>query len=133
MKDLDRLFNFDPARHEKKSSVRDQRLMQGCEFGGAENRGLRHEMFLEEIGMVDHRPLERLKNHAALLQIFGNDIALDQLIVRENQTRRELVEAARVFENIFAIVIRQCPAEFERRQIEKVDIGKAPELIFAGW
>ena len=96
VKDLDRLFDLDPAWNEKKCSVRDQCLVQRRELGRAQDRRLRHEIFLEKIGVLDHRAFERLKNHAALLQVVGNDIALDQLIAGKNKARREFVQAARV-------------------------------------
>ena len=53
-------------------------------------------MFSEKIGVLDHGALERLENDAALFQVFGNDVALDELIVRENQARGDFIEAARV-------------------------------------
>ena len=59
------------------------------------------------------------------------DIAFNQLVAGENHTRGELIEAARIFQNILAILLRKRAAELEWRQIEKIDIGKAPELIFA--
>ena len=70
--------------------------MQRRELRRAQDRRLRHEMFSEQIGVLDHRAFERLKNHAAFLQVVGDDIALDQLIAGKNQARRELVQAARV-------------------------------------
>ena len=47
--------------------------------------------------MFHYRALERLKNDAAFFQVFGNDIALDQFVVRENHATSELVEAAGIF------------------------------------
>src|SRR5947207_971053 len=96
VKDLDRLFDLDTARNEKKCSVRDQRFVQGGELGRAQDRRLRHEMFSEQIGVLDHGAFERLKNHAAFLQVVRDDIALDQLIAGKNQARSESVQAARV-------------------------------------
>src|SRR5205823_454668 len=61
----------------------------------------------------------------------GNDIALNQLIPSENHPGGELIQAARVMQNIAAIFIRKLRADFERREIEKVDIRKSPGLIFA--
>src|SRR5437868_14036512 len=57
--------------------------MERREFSRAESRFGRHEMFSEEISVLDHRPLKRLENDTAFLQVFGNDIALDQLIERD--------------------------------------------------
>jgi len=50
--------------------------------------------------------LERLKNHASLFQVLRNDVALDQLIVRENQPSRVFVEPAGILQNIVAVVFR---------------------------
>ena len=133
VKDLDRLFDLDPARNEKKCSVRDQCFVQRRELGRAKDRRLRHEMSSEQIGVLDHGAFERLKNHAAFLQVVGDDIALDQLIAGKNQARRELVQAARILQNIGTIIIRKHGTDFEWREIEKIDIGKTPGLIFAGW
>jgi hypothetical protein len=44
--------------------------------------------------VLDHGALERLKNDAALFQVFRNDVALDELIVGENHSTRVLVETA---------------------------------------
>src|ERR1051326_48275 len=95
-------------------------------FGG-------HEIFSEEIGVLDHRALERLKNHTTLFEIFGNNRPLDQLIVRKNHPARELIEPARILQNIFPIIFRERTGTLERHKIEKIDIRKAPRLIFASW
>src|SRR5438876_11129512 len=107
--------------------------MQRGKFRRTERRFGRHEIFSEKIWMLDHRPFERLKNHATLFQVFGNDIALDQLIAGENHARGELIEAARILLNIRAIIVRELRAEFERREIKKIDIGKPPGMIFSRW
>ena len=88
-------------------------------------------MFPEQVGVLDHGALERLKDYTALFQLIGNDVALDQLIVRKDHARRDFIESARLLQNSCAIVFGKQIAEFERRQIEKIDIGKSPELIFA--
>src|SRR6266446_5237372 len=106
--------------------------MQRGKFRRTERRFGRHEIFSEKIWMLDHRPFERLKNHATLFQVFGNDIALDQLIAGENHARGELIEAARILLNIRAIIVRELRAEFERREIKKIDTRKSPRLVFAG-
>src|SRR3982074_320172 len=98
--------------------------MQRSEFCGAKLRFGRHEIFLEKVRVLNHRALKRLEKHTAFLQVFGDDIALDQLIVREDQACGILIEAARVFQNIFAVVFRKSPADLEWRQIKKTDIGK---------
>ena len=106
MENLDRQFDFDAARHVKKCSGRNQRLVQRSKLGGAERGRLRHEMFSEKIGVLDHGALERLEDDAALLQLFGNDIALDELIAGEDQTRRDFIESARLLEDRVAIFVR---------------------------
>src|SRR5712691_3832444 len=131
MENLDRQFNLDAARHIKKCSRRNQRLMQRSEPGRAKNRRLRHEMFPEKIDMFDHGALERLKDDAALLQLLGNDVAFNQSIAGENQTRRDFIESARLLEDRVANIITLSCAKLERRKIEKIDIGKPPGLIFA--
>ena len=106
MENLDRQFDFDAARHEKKCSGRNQRLVQRGELGRAEDGRLRHEMFPEKIGVLDHGALERLKDDAALLQLFGNDVAFDELIAGEDQTRGDFIEPARLLEDRVAIFVR---------------------------
>src|SRR6476660_1540350 len=93
MKDLDRFFDLETARHEQECSRRNERLVQRGELSRTESRFSGHEIFSEEIGVLHHCALEWLKDHAALFQIFRNDIALDQLIVRENQPSRVMVES----------------------------------------
>src|SRR5437867_2214510 len=88
-------------------------------------------MFSEKIGVFDHGALERLKDNAALLQLLGNDIPFDELIAGENQSRRDFIESARLLENRVANIVTLSSAKLERRKIEKIDIGKSPELIFA--
>ena len=80
--------------------------------------------------MFHDSALERLENYTAFLQVFGDDIALDQLIVRENHPTRVLLETAGILQNIFAVVFRKRPTDFEGRKIKKTDIGKSPGLIF---
>jgi len=105
--------------------------MQRSEFRGAKLRFGRHEIFFEKVRVLNHCALKRLENHTAFLQLFGDDIALDQLIVREDHACGILIEAARVFQHIFAVVFRKRPADLEPRQIKKADIGKSPSLIFS--
>src|SRR5712692_4595432 len=119
MENLNRQFDFNPARHIKKCSGRNQRLVQRSELGRAKNSRLGHEMFPEKIDMFDHGALERLKDDAALLQLIGNDIALDELIARENQSRCDFIESARLLENRVANFITLSAAKLERRKIEK--------------
>ena len=83
---------------------------------------VRHEIFPEEVGVLYHGALERLENYAAFFQVFRNDVALDQLIVREDHPTRVLLEAAGILENIVAVVFRKRRAYLERRQIEKTDV-----------
>src|SRR6266478_2303331 len=115
MENLDRQFDFDAARYVKKCSRRNQCLMQRRKFRRAKNRGLRHKMFSKQFGMLDHGALKRLENDATLFQLIGNDIAFDELVASENQTRRNFIEPARLLENRVALLVRQCSSELERR------------------
>src|SRR6202035_364558 len=81
-------------------------------------------------GMLHHRALEWLKNHTALFQIFGNDVALDELIIRENHPASVTIEAARILQNIFAIIFGKRTADLIWRQVEQADIAESPGLIF---
>src|SRR6266851_10174738 len=128
MENLDRQFDFDSPRHVEKCSRRNQRFVQCGELGRAKNSGLRHEVFAEQIGVLDYRAFERLENDAALSQLIGNDVAFDELIARENQTGGNYIKPTRFFENRGAIFIGNPFAKFKWRGIEKIDTGKAPEL-----
>src|SRR5438552_5327254 len=130
MKNFDRQFDFNPARHIKKCSGRNQRLVQRGELGRAKNSRLGHEMFPEKIDMFDHGALERLKDDPAFLQLLGNDVTFNQSIAGENQSRRDFIESARLLKDRVANIITLSSAKLERRKIEKIDIGKSPELIF---
>jgi len=131
MKNFDRQFDFNPARHIKKCSGRNQRLVQRGELGRAKNSRLGHEMFPEKIDMFDHRALERLKDDPAFLQLLGNDVTFDQSIAGENQSGGDFIESARLLKNRVANIITLSSTKLKRRKIEKIDIGKSPELIFA--
>ena len=131
MKNFDRQFDFNPARHIKKCSGRNQRLVQRGELGRAKNSRLGHEMFPEKIDMFDHGALERLKDDPAFLQLLGNDVTFNQSIAGENQSRRDFIESARLLKDRVANTITLSSTKLEWRKIEKIDIGKSPELIFA--
>src|SRR5207244_10520902 len=133
MENLDRQFDLDAPRHVKKCSRRDQRLMQCGELCRAEDGRLRHEMFSKQFAVLDHGALKRLENDATLFQLIGNNIAFDELVASENQTRRDFIEPARLLENRVTLLVRQCSAELEWRKIEKADIGKSQVLIFSRW
>src|SRR5437879_12376229 len=61
MKNFNRQFDFNPARHVKKCSGRNQRLVQRGELGRAKNSRLGHEMFSEkEIGRASCREREKI-------------------------------------------------------------------------
>src|SRR5947209_8583043 len=67
MENLDWQFNLNPTRYVTKCSGRNQRLVQGGELSRAEDCRLRHKIFPEQIGVLDHGALERLENDAAFL------------------------------------------------------------------
>src|SRR5438552_19069612 len=92
MKDFDRFFDLEPARHEQECSRRNERLVQLSELSRTKCRFSGHELFSEEIGVLHHCALEWLKDHAAPFQMLRNYVALDHLIVRENHPSRVMVE-----------------------------------------
>ena len=83
--------------------------------------------------MLDHRALERLENYASFAELFRNDISFQKLIARENQARGYFIKSIGLLENRSAGLIRNGAAKFERREIEQIDIRKAPRLIFTRW
>src|SRR5205823_9408514 len=91
------------------------------------------EMFSKQLAVLDDGALKGLENDATLFQLIRNNVAFDDLVASEDQTRRDFVEAVRLLENRVPILIRQCSAEFERRKIENADIRKSPGLIFSRW
>jgi len=56
-------------------------------------------MFSKQFAVLDDGALKRLENDAALFQLIGNNIAFDELVTGENQTRRDFIEPARLLEN----------------------------------
>ena len=83
--------------------------------------------------MLDHRALERLENYASFAELFRNDISFQKLIARENQARGYFIKSIGLLEDRSAGLIRNGAAKFERREIEQIDIGKPPRLIFTRW
>src|SRR4029453_5370376 len=105
MKNLDWQLDFDAARHIKKRSCRNQRLMQSSELGRPKLCWLRHEMFAEQVGVLNHCPLERLENDAALFQLIGNHIALKELVTSEDHAPGYRFEAPRLLQNDCALFL----------------------------
>ena len=94
--------------------------MQRGKFRRAERGRLRHEMFAEQIFVLDHRALERLKNDAGFAQRFRKDSRSSKLIVGENQARRDFHRAPRDRSRISARSSSDsCVAESIRREIER--------------
>src|SRR5438105_1607098 len=106
--------------------------MQRSELGRAERCFGRHEIFSEKVSVLDHRALERLEDHPAFLEIFGNDGSFHELIIRENHPPCDLAETLRIFQNISAVLVRERSRSLEGFEIEKINIGETPWLIFAG-
>src|SRR5205814_10197215 len=96
-------LNLDASRHVKKRPRRNQCLVQRRELGRPKLCWLRHEMFTEQVRVLNHCPLKRLKNDAALSQLIRNHVALDELVTRENHASSYLFESARLFENSCAL------------------------------
>src|SRR5438093_4900160 len=107
--------------------------MKRRELGRAERHFGRHEIFSEQIGVLNHRALERLENYASFAELFRNDISFQKLIARENQARGYFIKSIGLLENRSAGLIRNGAAKFERREIEQIDNRKAPRLIFTRW
>jgi len=76
-----------------------------------ERSGLGHEMFTYEIFVLDQRSLKRLKNHSGPAQRFRKGVALEELIVCENQTPRFAVEHCRSFEDFSLFITGRCIPE----------------------
>ena len=56
-------------------------------------------MFPEQLGVLDHGALERLKDHAALFQLIGNYIPFDEFVAGEDHTAGHFIQAARSLQN----------------------------------
>src|SRR6266487_2611441 len=65
MKDFDRFFDLEPARHEQECSRRNERLVQRSELSRTKCRFSGHEIFPEEIGVLHQCELQWLKIRAA--------------------------------------------------------------------
>src|SRR5215472_17940990 len=88
-------------------------------------------MFAEQLGVLDHGALERLKNDATLFQLIRNHVTPKQLVTSENHAASDFIKPVRSFQNPAAFFLGQCSPESERREIEKTDISKSPGLIFS--
>jgi len=64
--------------------------------------------------VLDHGALERLKNDAALSQLIGDYIAMNQLIAGKDQASGDFIECARLIENLGTVVVGHRSAELER-------------------
>jgi hypothetical protein len=60
--------------------------MQRCEFGGAEDSRLGHEMFPDEVLVLDQGTFQWLKNDPGFAQGFRKRIPLEQLVVGKSKT-----------------------------------------------
>ena len=107
MKNFDWQVEFDGARHINESAGPDLGAMEGSKLCRTECSRLGHEMFAHEIFVLDQRSLKRLKNHSGPAQRFRKGVALEELIVCENQTPRFAVEHRRSFEDFSLFIIGQ--------------------------
>ena len=105
MESFERQFDLHAPRHVKKSARPNERLMERGIFRRAKVRRLIHEMAAEQILVLDHRPLERLEDHAGRAQLFRKHIALEQMVVGENQTARGFGQLGRTLEQVARIVV----------------------------
>jgi len=105
VKNFDWQLDFDGAWHINESAGPDLGPMEGGELCRPECSRLGHEMFAHEIFVLDQRSLERLKNHSGPAQRFRKGVALEELIVCENQTPRFAVEHRRSFEDLSLFII----------------------------
>jgi hypothetical protein len=88
VKRLERHFDLHVARHVKESPRSNERLMECGKLGGTKSGRLTHEMLPEQILVFNHRPLERLKDHAGFAQFFWKRIALEKLVIGEDKAAR---------------------------------------------
>ena len=105
MENLNWQLNLDASRHVKKRTRRNQCVVQRRELGRPKFCWLRHEMFAEQVRVLNHCPLKRLENDAALFQLIRNHGALDQLVTGENHAPSYLFESSRLLENSGALFL----------------------------
>src|SRR5205085_2526741 len=86
-------------------------------------------MFAYEIFVLDQGSLERLKNHPGPAQRFRKGVALEQLIVCENQTPRFTVEHRRSFEDLSLFIIGRWIPESIGGKVERIFHGKLADKI----
>src|SRR5207248_11557627 len=99
VKNFDRQLEFDGTWHINESAGADLGTMERGKLGRTENSRLGHEMFAHEIFVLDQSALQRLKNYSGFAERFRKGIALEQLIVRKNQTPRLSVEHGGAFQD----------------------------------
>src|SRR5437667_7515767 len=105
MENFDRQFDLDATRDVNECARGNECLMQRGELGRTEPGRLRHEMFSEQLGMLDHGALKRLKYHAALFQLIRNHVALNELVAGENHAPSDLIKPTRLLQNHGTFVI----------------------------
>ena len=123
VKGFERQLDLDAARHVKKSSRPHKGLVERGELCGTENGRLTHEMPSEQIFMLDHCSLERLKDDTGGAQFFRKDIALDKMIVGKNEAARGFVETGGTFKNFAAAPSSDNGRRRHiRRKVERSDV-----------
>src|SRR6266480_5699571 len=88
VKNFDRQIEFNSPRHVNEDAGADLGTVQRGKLCRTECGRLGHEMFSDEIFVLDQRSLERLKNYTGFAERFRKGVTLEQLIVGENQTPR---------------------------------------------
>lgn len=75
-------------------------------------------MFLKQFGVLDHSPIERLKNHPTLFQSVGEKFLLDQFVSSKDEPGSHLIKAPRLFPNILKFFPIRFAANLIRGEIE---------------
>ena len=131
VENLDRQFHFHAARHVNKSSCPNECFMQRGELSRAERSRLRHEMLCgKDLRVRSGRARAVSRSRLTAAALPGADrVAADDRPRKSSarRLRRATVERSRI--SARSVFIGPS-AKNERREIERVYIGKTPRLIF---
>src|SRR4029078_5981817 len=90
MENLDGQFHLNAARDVKKSTGRNQSLMQCSKLRRTKDCWLRHEVCLEKSGVLHHGAREWLKNDSTFFQLLRNNVAMDKFVAVKDKSGRDL-------------------------------------------